>query len=165
MRQIDNTSVRRSQIDRLERVRRERDAAQKQLLELEAKNAIQRSLPPPGEPDPIGFDELPELPDLSEEAPTEELVDEIPEAPVPSFSSDPDDDRTAADFTIIKGVGPTTHTRLIELGFRQLTELADLSDEALADLERDIGSRRPSRDDWRGQAQALVSSGQEPLEE
>ncbi len=172
---------------------RERDAAQKQLLDLEAKNAIERSLPPPGAPDPIGFDDLPELPDLEtdddptddrpaapstdtaastaaddgedeeDDADTDEtLIESSPKAPdledyAETLQDAPGQDETA-DFTVIMGVGPATHTKLVGLGYTQLSELADLTEEALADLERALGSRRPSRDDWRGQARALVSS-------
>lgn len=193
---------------------RERDAALKTVHELEARRAIDRSRPPPGEYEPPSFDALPDLdatheneeaadaeatpetasksPDAipawralptmppptrtssdtvesADEAPTEtdedeDVADDAPteldEADAPADQTDRAlaEDAAPYDFTVITGIGPATQTKLVDLGYTRLSQLAELSDEGLEELERTLGSRRPSRDDWRGQAEALLSS-------
>ena len=91
-------------------------------------------------------------PDPEEDALSEEDDDTDEDTALPP---EPDDLRRIA------GIGPATHRKLVGLGFKTFAALAELTDDALADLERELGSRRPSRDDWRGQAAALLSSTEE----
>ncbi|MEZ4315984.1 MAG: hypothetical protein R3F61_00700 [Myxococcota bacterium] len=191
---------------------RERDAAQKALMAAEARQAIERSRPPPDEEE--GFDDLPDL-DTEEtderfkwpgfDDPDERTIDDPaprraapdaeetlippdlppgsrdaevtllpdPEAEVETFVPDdafvpgqtlmPDDYQPSDgdDLTRITGIGPATRHKLVDLGISSFADLAALTEEAMAELERQLGSRRPSRDDWRGQAAALLSSSQE----
>jgi len=133
---------------------RERDAAQKALMELEARNAIDRSRPPPGEYEPDDFPELPELDD----------TDETEEKPAPGFQAEPTlipEMYAEDDLTALTGVGPATAKKLRAHGIHSFAQLAALTDEQVAEVEQQLGSKRASKDDWRGQATALLSSGQE----
>ncbi|MCB9675927.1 MAG: hypothetical protein H6737_12465 [Alphaproteobacteria bacterium] len=149
---------------------RERDAAQRALMEMEARNAIEKSRPTPGGADADSFDALPDLGDDDEDEDLgfgrdehDTLDDPVPHSLPPAERSDapPSVPPASDDLTRLAGVGPATRDKLVELGFSTLAQLASLSDEGIADLERQLGSRRPSRDDWRGQAEALLSSTQE----
>ena len=62
------------------------------------------------------------------------------------------------DLTRISGVGPKLAKRLNQAGVTRFVQIAELSDEAIAQLERDVVrfSGRIKRDDWPGQARQFL---------
>jgi small subunit ribosomal protein S2 len=62
------------------------------------------------------------------------------------------------DLKKITGVGPSLERKLRELGVTKLDQIANLSDEDMEKIDVALNSKgRIQRDDWVGQARALVS--------
>jgi predicted flap endonuclease-1-like 5' DNA nuclease len=62
------------------------------------------------------------------------------------------------DLKKITGVGPSLERKLRELGVTKLDQIANLSDEDMEKIDAALNSKgRIQRDDWVGQARALVS--------
>ena len=63
------------------------------------------------------------------------------------------------DLTRISGVGPKLAKKLNQAGVTRFVQIAELSDEAIAQLERDVVrfNGRIKRDDWQGQARKFIS--------
>ena len=75
-----------------------------------------------------------------------------PEAPAASLGSD--------DLTQIRGIGPNFERVLREAGVTSLRQLAELTPNQLAWLDETLGAgERALREDWPGQARALLRSG------
>jgi small subunit ribosomal protein S2 len=63
------------------------------------------------------------------------------------------------DLKKITGVGPSLERKLRELGVTKLDQIANLSDEDIEKIDAALNSKgRIQRDDWVGQARALVSA-------
>jgi len=63
----------------------------------------------------------------------------------------------ADDLKKIKGVGPAFEKKLHEAGIFHFWQIAALSDEQVASLEEELAFQgRMERDDWKGQAEALM---------
>jgi small subunit ribosomal protein S2 len=78
----------------------------------------------------------------------EPALERLFEAP----AGDPD------DLKKITGVGPSLERKLRELGVTKLDQIANLSDEDMEKIDAALNSKgRIQRDDWVGQARALVS--------
>lgn len=62
------------------------------------------------------------------------------------------------DLTRISGVGPKLAKKLNQAGVTRFVQIAELSDEAIAQLERDVVrfNGRIKRDDWPGQARQFI---------
>ena len=62
------------------------------------------------------------------------------------------------DLTRISGVGPKLAKKLNQAGVTRFVQIAELSDEAIAQLERDVVrfNGRIKRDDWQGQARQFI---------
>ena len=62
------------------------------------------------------------------------------------------------DLTRISGVGPKLAKKLNQAGLTRFIQIAELSDEAIAQLERDVVrfNGRIKRDDWQGQARKFI---------
>jgi predicted flap endonuclease-1-like 5' DNA nuclease len=154
---------------------KERDVAQKALLDLQGRQAVLRNAADPDgrEPD---FPDLPELDDTTDEsgppphgagaAPDTS----IPPEPAPSSNHEPEPDeqtarptprRPARPLTDLPGIDADTAGRLQDLGVHDLAALAGLDDTGLAALEDALGSTRPSRDAWRDRARQLLESSRE----
>ncbi len=59
---------------------------------------------------------------------------------------------------IIKGIGPATARRLAKLGFNQLVDLLNASDEELARVEEEVKGAKGKTEDWQRQAAELLSA-------
>ena len=69
------------------------------------------------------------------------------------------------DLTRISGIGPKLEKQLNAMGIYQLAQLADLSAEQICWVDEKLSFKgRIHREDWVGQAAALVASGSEPSE-
>ena len=62
------------------------------------------------------------------------------------------------DLTRISGVGPKLAKKLNQAGVTRFAQIAELSDEAITQLERDVVrfNGRIKRDDWPGQARQFL---------
>ena len=86
--------------------------------------------------------------DGGKERKAEPVLERLFEAP----AGDPD------DLKKITGVGPSLERKLRELGVTKLDQIANLSDEDMEKIDAALNSKgRIQRDDWVGQARALVS--------
>jgi small subunit ribosomal protein S1 len=66
----------------------------------------------------------------------------------------------ADDLKKIKGVGPAFEKKLHEAGIFHFWQIAALSDEQVHSLEEELAFQgRMERDDWKGQAEELMSEG------
>ena len=66
----------------------------------------------------------------------------------------------ADDLKQIKGVGPAFEKKLNEAGIFHFWQVAALSAEQVASLEEELAFQgRMERDDWKGQAEQLMSEG------
>ena len=79
----------------------------------------------------------------------------------PSLETSPvelDLDTSIDDLTRISGVGPKLAKKLNQAGVTRFAQIAELSDEAIAQLERDVVrfNGRIKRDDWQGQARQFI---------
>lgn len=79
----------------------------------------------------------------------------------PSFETTPvdlDSDESIDDLTRISGVGPKLAKKLNQAGVTRFVQIAELSDEAIAQLEREVVrfNGRIKRDDWPGQARQFM---------
>ena len=65
---------------------------------------------------------------------------------------------SADDLTRISGVGPKLAKKLNQAGVTRFVQIAELSDDAIAQLERDVVrfNGRIKRDDWPGQARQFI---------
>ena len=65
---------------------------------------------------------------------------------------------TVDDLTRISGVGPKLAKKLNQAGVTRFAQIAELSDEAITQLERDVVrfNGRIKRDDWPGQARQFL---------
>jgi small subunit ribosomal protein S2 len=62
------------------------------------------------------------------------------------------------DLKKITGVGPSLERRLHELGIRKIEQIANFTDEDIENVDAALNSKgRIQRDDWVGQARALIS--------
>ena len=79
-------------------------------------------------------------------------------APSAPFVATPDAVQSEDDLTRISGVGPALAKKLAAAGFTTFGQIAELSDEQIADLEANVirFSGRIQRDDWKGQAKDLL---------
>jgi len=69
----------------------------------------------------------------------------------PPFSGDP------YDLTVVRGIGPSTARHLVEMGVRALSELANLSDERVSELDHKLRMLPgTSSRDWRTQALRIL---------
>ena len=67
---------------------------------------------------------------------------------------------TADDLKKIKGVGPAFEKKLHEAGIFHFWQIAALSDDQVSSLEEELAFQgRMERDDWKGQAEELMSEG------
>ncbi len=69
-----------------------------------------------------------------------------------------DQGETVDDLTRISGVGPKLAKKLNQAGVTRFAQIAELSDEAITQLERDVVrfNGRIKRDDWPGQARQFL---------
>ena len=68
--------------------------------------------------------------------------------------------KAADDLKAIGGIGPKLEAVLNGLGIRTYAQIAALTDEEIASIEDQLGFKgRIGRDDWIGQAKALMSGG------
>ena len=79
----------------------------------------------------------------------------------PSLETSPvelDLDESIDDLTRISGVGPKLAKKLNQAGVTRFVQIAELSDEAIAQLEREVVRFNGSikRDDWPGQARQFM---------
>lgn len=79
----------------------------------------------------------------------------------PSFETNPvelDSGESIDDLTRISGVGSKLAEKLYQAGVTRFVQIAELSDEAIAQLERDVVrfNGRIKRDDWQGQARQFM---------
>ena len=79
----------------------------------------------------------------------------------PSFEANPvelNSGESTDDLTRISGVGPKLAKKLNQAGVTRFVQIAELSDEAIAQLERDVVrfNGRIKRDDWQGQARQFM---------
>jgi predicted flap endonuclease-1-like 5' DNA nuclease len=66
----------------------------------------------------------------------------------------------ADDLKKIKGVGPAFEKKLQEAGIFHFWQIAALSDDQVSSLEEELAFQgRMERDDWKGQAEELMSAG------
>ncbi|MEM9169648.1 MAG: wax ester/triacylglycerol synthase family O-acyltransferase [Pseudomonadota bacterium] len=71
----------------------------------------------------------------------------------------------ADDLTVIRGLGRALAARLAAAGIGTLRDIATLSPEAAAALDQDLALRgRIFRDDWIGQAAAILANGRAPAD-
>jgi NADH-quinone oxidoreductase subunit E len=64
---------------------------------------------------------------------------------------------TSDDLTSLKGIGPAMARKLEALGIKSLKDVANMSADKIDEVESAIGFKgRVSRDDWQGQAKALL---------
>lgn len=80
------------------------------------------------------------------------------EAPRPKSAVQQEKAAKADDFTQLKGVGPKAADAIVAAGVTTLAQIAGWSDEDVAWADENIkGAKgKASRDDWRGQAKALL---------
>ena len=80
----------------------------------------------------------------------ETVVEQAPAEPAPAAAPD--------DLTRIKGIGPGLARQLNDLGIRNFSQIAALSEAELAAIDEKLTSikGRCFRDDWIGQAKALA---------
>lgn len=82
-------------------------------------------------------------------------VSELPAATLKSVTAKP---AAATDVSLIGGIGPKIKTQLAAAGITSLTQIAALSDKALAALDAKLGLKgRTAREEWIAQAQELVA--------
>lgn len=68
------------------------------------------------------------------------------------------------DLTAIKGVGPTAHRALDEAGIRTFAQLHDTPESELAGIVAGRSEEQIRKQDWRGQAAALVAAAEVAVE-
>jgi large subunit ribosomal protein L21 len=82
-------------------------------------------------------------------------VSELPAATLKSVTAKP---AAATDVSLIGGIGPKIKTQLAAAGITSLTQIAALSDKALAALDAKLGLKgRTAREEWIAQAQELLA--------
>jgi predicted flap endonuclease-1-like 5' DNA nuclease len=65
---------------------------------------------------------------------------------------------TADDVSLIDGIGPKITQALVKEGIKTLSQIAKLSDKALATLDTKLGLKgRSAREDWTTQAKELLA--------
>ena len=64
------------------------------------------------------------------------------------------------DLTALKGVGPKMAAELNAMGLTSFAQLAEMTEANIADLSAKLSAfrDRPARDDWAGQARALMEA-------
>lgn len=80
-------------------------------------------------------------------------------SPAPIADASPSTDAANGPLTQLKGLGPKVETRLGELGFTTVGQLAALRDDQAAELDAQLGAfaGRLSRDRWIEQARFLAA--------
>lgn len=76
---------------------------------------------------------------------------------VPPQPEEPAQDHPTDDLTQLKGVGPKLAEQCNAAGIYHFHQIAAWNEADLAQADEVFGNR-PSRDDWVGQAQALIQS-------
>ena len=96
----------------------------------------------------------PEAPEAASEA-VARIVEPVEDAVVVVDEAITD---VADDLTKLKGVGPKLAAELAELGLTSFAQLAEMTEQDIAELSAKLSSfrDRPVRDDWVGQARALM---------
>ena len=80
----------------------------------------------------------------------------------PDTAADASNDMLAADpsgaLMAIRGIGPKTCKRLADIGFNQLNDLAEATDEAIEQIDADVPGARGKAKGWRKQAISLLEA-------
>lgn len=80
----------------------------------------------------------------------------------PDTAADASNDMLAGEPTgalmAIRGIGPKTCRRLADIGFNQLNDLAEASDEAIEQIDADVPGARGKAKGWRKQAISLLEA-------
>ena len=71
-----------------------------------------------------------------------------------------DGDSGPVDLTLVTGIGPVTAVALRDAGVPDLVVLTALTDADIEGLALDPATTRQLRDDWRGQARALLDGAE-----